>query len=104
MSTSIRGITTGKISQKSNNCGCWIKIQVMTYKIFLLLEMVCVSVEGLTVSSRGQVVLPVSMSRKLSITSGSKLAAYTSGGVIVLKVIELPTESDFKSVLDKAEM
>lgn len=62
------------------------------------------SVDVLTVSSKGQVVLPASMRRKLSITSGSKLAAYTAGGVIVLKVIELPTESDFNSMLDKAEM
>jgi AbrB family looped-hinge helix DNA binding protein len=61
------------------------------------------SVEVLTVSSKGQVVLPASMRRKLSISSGSKLAAYAAGDVIVLKVIELPPESDFKSMLDEAE-
>ena len=61
------------------------------------------SVEVLTVSSKGQVVLPVAMRRELSITNGSKLAAYASGNAIVLKRIDLPAESDFKAMLDEAE-
>lgn len=61
------------------------------------------SVDVLTVSSKGQVVLPASMRRKLLITSGSKLAAYSLGDAIVLKVIDMPTEQDFKEMLDTAE-
>lgn len=61
------------------------------------------SVEVLTVSSKGQVVLPAAIRRALSITSGSKLVAYASGNAIVLKMIELPAESDFKAMLDEAE-
>ena len=61
------------------------------------------SVDVLTVSSKGQVVLPASMRRELSITSGTKLAAYTAGDVIMLKMIDIPTERDFKSMLDEAQ-
>jgi antitoxin PrlF len=61
------------------------------------------SVDVLTVSSKGQVVLPASMRRKLSITSGTKLAAYATGDVIMLKMIDIPTERDFKSMLDEAQ-
>ena len=61
------------------------------------------SVDVLTVSSKGQVVLPASMRRALSITSGTKLAAYAAGDVIMLKMIEIPTERDFKSMLDEAQ-
>ena len=61
------------------------------------------SVDVLTVSSKGQVVLPASMRRELSITSGTKLAAYAVGDVIMLKMIEIPTERDFKSMLDEAQ-
>lgn len=61
------------------------------------------SIEVLTVSSKGQVVLPANIRKKLSITNGSKLAAYTSGNAIVLKVLELPSEQDFKLILDEAQ-
>ena len=59
-------------------------------------------VQVLSVSSKGQIALPVSMRRSLSIESGSKLAAYTSGDTIMLKVIKLPTVEDFKASLDEA--
>ena len=61
------------------------------------------SVDVLTVSSKGQVVLPASIRRELSITSGTKLAAYATGDVIMLKMIDIPTERDFKSMLDEAQ-
>ena len=60
------------------------------------------SVDVLTVSSKGQVVLPASMRRALSITSGTKFAAYAAGDVIMLKMIDIPSESDFKSMLGEA--
>ncbi len=61
------------------------------------------SVEVLTVSSKGQVVLPVEMRKELSIEYGDKLAAYASGGVIMLKRIEIPSEKDFMAKMDEAQ-
>ena len=60
-------------------------------------------VEVLTVSSKGQVVLPADMRKKLSIGSGAKLAVYASGDVIMLKPITIPTEKDFAKKLDEAK-
>ena len=57
----------------------------------------------LTVSSKGQISLPVSMRRLLSIDAGDKLAAYTSGDVIMLKVLKLPTAEEFEASLDEAQ-
>ena len=60
------------------------------------------AVDVLSVSSKGQVVLPVEMRKKLSIGAGAKLAAYALGDMIMLKPIDIPTESDFKRSLDEA--
>ena len=60
------------------------------------------SVEVLSVSSKGQVVLPMKMRRRMSITNGSKLAAYSTGDMIMLKPIHVPTEQDFRESLDQA--
>ena len=60
------------------------------------------STQILTVSSKGQISLPVSMRRRLSINAGDKLAAYTSGDVIMLKVIKLPTAEEFEKSMDEA--
>lgn len=57
----------------------------------------------LTVSSKGQVALPVEMRRKLSIESGTRLAAYASGDVIMLKIVKLPTIDDFDMALNDAQ-
>jgi len=61
------------------------------------------AVDVLTVSSKGQVVLPAEMRKSLSISSGDKLAAYASGDVIMLKVIKLPDENEFKTMLNEAQ-
>ena len=55
-----------------------------------------------SVSSKGQVVLPTEMRKKLSIGNGSKLAANSLGDMIMLKPISVPTEQDFKDSLDEA--
>jgi len=57
----------------------------------------------LSVSSKGQVVLPVEMRKKLAIGNGTKLAVYSTGDVIMLKVVKLPTIDDFKAALDKTQ-
>lgn len=61
------------------------------------------SSEVLAVSSKGQVVLPAKLRKRLSIESGDHLAVYTSGDVIMLKKIEMPREEDFRSHLDEAQ-
>lgn len=57
----------------------------------------------LTVSSKGQISLPVSIRNRLSIDTGDKLIAYTSGDVIMLKTLKLPTAEEFEASLDEAQ-
>ena len=57
----------------------------------------------LTVSSKGQISLPVSIRKLLSIDIGDKLIAYTSGDVIMLKTLKLPTAEEFEASLDEAQ-
>lgn len=57
----------------------------------------------LTVSSKGQISLPVSIRKLLSIGTGDKLVAYTSGDVIMLKTLKLPTAEEFEASLDEAQ-
>ena len=58
--------------------------------------------ELLTVSSKGQVVLPLSFRKVTGITVGTKLAAYLVDDMIILKPIELPTLEQFSEQLVKA--
>ena len=66
----------------------------------------------LTVSSKDQISLPVSIRKLLSINTRDKLLAYTSGHVIMLKTInfpvqatgyKLPSTEEFESSLDEAQ-
>ena len=57
----------------------------------------------LTVSSKDQISLPVSIRKLLSIDTGDKLIAYTSGDVIMLKTLKLPTAEEFEASLDEAQ-
>ena len=57
----------------------------------------------LTVSSKGQISLPVSIRKLLSINTGDKLVAYTSGDVIMLKTLKLPSAEEFETSLDEAQ-
>ncbi|MCM1047799.1 MAG: AbrB/MazE/SpoVT family DNA-binding domain-containing protein [Clostridiales bacterium] len=56
----------------------------------------------LTVSSKGQISLPVNIRKLLSIDTGDKLVAYTSGDVIMLKTLKLPSVEEFEASLDEA--
>ena len=58
--------------------------------------------EVLTVSSKGQVVLPAAYRKKMSIKAGTKLASYLADDVIILKPIELPSVEEFKTQLEEA--
>lgn len=57
----------------------------------------------LTVSSKGQISLPVSICEHLSIDTGDKLAAYISGDVIMLKTLKNLSAEEFESSLDEAQ-
>ena len=61
------------------------------------------STQILTVSSKGQISLPVSIRKLLSIDTGDKLVAYTSGDVIMLKTLKLPSVEEFEASLDEAQ-
>ena len=61
------------------------------------------SVEVLTVSSKGQISIPLEIRKKMSISRGDKLAAYAYGDVIMLKPIRIPSEDDFEKLLDEAQ-
>ena len=57
----------------------------------------------MTVSSKGQISLPVAIRKLLSIDAGDKLVAYASGDVIMLKTLKLPTAEEFEASLDEAQ-
>ncbi len=56
-----------------------------------------------TVSSKGQISLPVAIRKELSIDAGDKLVAYASGDVIMLKIVKLPTATEFEETLKKTQ-
>ena len=61
------------------------------------------SIEVITVSSKGQIALPAGMRKRMSINKGDKFAAYEDGNVIMLKPLTIPTEEDFKGWLSEAQ-
>ena len=61
------------------------------------------SVEVLTVSSKGQISIPLEIRKKISIARGDKMAVYASDDVIMLKPIKIPSEDDFDQLLDEAQ-
>ena len=59
--------------------------------------------EVLSVSSKGQVVLPIKIRKKLSIKNNTKLAVNMANNIIMLKVVDIPDENDFSKMLDSAK-
>ena len=55
-----------------------------------------------SVSSKGQIAIPVNYRKALSIKTGSQLAIFSDGENIILKPIELPTESKLLEALSNA--
>lgn len=55
-----------------------------------------------TVSSKGQIAIPVSYRKALSIKEGSQLVIYSDGENIILKPIELPSEDKLSAALANA--
>ena len=58
-------------------------------------------IDVLTLSTKGQLVLPNDLRKNLSLEPGDKIVVYWSNDSIVLKKLELPTESDFEKEIDK---
>lgn len=52
-----------------------------------------------SVSSRGQVVIPDKIRKRLGITAGAKLAVVTDGQNVLMKLIRAPTVGDFTALL-----
>ncbi len=54
-------------------------------------------------SSRGQVVIPEEVRRRLRLTKGSEFVVLGEGDVVVLKVIKTPSMRDFDWLIAEAE-
>jgi len=60
------------------------------------------SIEVITVSSKGQIALPAEMRKRMYINQGDKFAVYDAGDTIMLKRLSVPTEEEFKQWLEEA--
>ena len=56
-----------------------------------------------SVSSKGQIAIPVSYRKAFSIKEGSQLVIYSDGENIILKPVELPSEDKLSATLAKAK-
>ena len=56
-------------------------------------------IQVLTVTSKGQISLPINIRKKLSINTGDSLAVYATNDAIILKTIKLPTADEFENAL-----
>lgn len=57
----------------------------------------------LTVTSKGQISLPINIRKKLSIDTGDSLVAYATDDAIILKTIKLPSIDEFEKALLEAK-
>ncbi len=57
----------------------------------------------LTVSSKGQISLPICIRRLLSINTGDKMVAYVSGDSIMLKTLKIPSAEEFEAAMSEAQ-
>ena len=60
-------------------------------------------VDVVTVSSKGQIVLPAEMRSSFSLASGDKLAIYATDDAILLKPLKLPSPEDFSRWMAEAQ-
>ena len=58
----------------------------------------------LTVTSKGQISLPINIRKKLSIDTGDSLVAYATDDAIILKTIKLPSIDEFEKALLEAKV
>jgi len=60
------------------------------------------SVETTRMSSKGQVVIPENVRRRLGLASGQQFVVIGDGDVIVLKSVEIPSMRDFDGMIQNA--
>ena len=53
-------------------------------------------------SSKGQVVIPEEIRRKLGLEVGAQFVVLGEGDVVILKMIQAPSMSEFDQILDQA--
>jgi len=61
------------------------------------------TVEITSMSTKGQVVIPANMRKKLNIQGGSKLIVVQEGNNILLKPIEKPSDDEFDQIIQLAD-
>ncbi len=54
-------------------------------------------------SSKGQVVIPEDIRKRLGLEAGAQFVVIGEGDVVVLKALKAPNLRDFKALLDKAQ-
>lgn len=54
-------------------------------------------------SSKGQVVIPEEIRRRLGLEPGAQFVVIAEGDVVVLKALKAPRLSDFRRLLDQAQ-
>jgi len=54
-------------------------------------------------SSRGQVVIPEEIRKRLGLEPGAQFVVVAEGDVVVLKALKPPQMADFKALLDRAQ-
>lgn len=54
-------------------------------------------------SSKGQVVIPEEIRKRLGLQAGAQFVVVGEGDVVVLKALKAPKLSDFKRLLDQAQ-
>lgn len=60
------------------------------------------TMQVVSVSSKGQIAIPVNYRKALSIKEGSQLVIFSDGENIILKPVELPSEDKLSIALEKA--
>lgn len=54
-------------------------------------------------SSKGQVVIPEDIRKRLGLEAGAQFVVVGEGDVVVLKALKAPRMADFKALLDEAQ-
>jgi AbrB family looped-hinge helix DNA binding protein len=54
-------------------------------------------------SSKGQVVIPEEIRKRLGLEAGAQFVVVGEGDVVVLKALQAPKMADFKGLLDRAK-
>jgi len=57
----------------------------------------------ITVTSKGQIVIPVNIRKQLSIGNGDKLVAFIYGDTIMLKVLKIPSIEELRKSSERAQ-